>query len=106
MVTKRPVSTGSKEQQSLYLETALITAMRGIAEQHDTSVSDVANELLRVAIKQHRAENVMLQRVRVLEQSLPMDLVNPPADHPIFAGKDPVRVVTERRWHPQEYAPE
>ena len=105
MVTKQTITAGSKEQQSLYLETALVAAIRGIAEQHDTSLSEVANELLRVAIKQHRAENVMLQRARVLEQALPLDLVNPPADHPIFAGKSPVRVVTERRWHPQEYAP-
>ena len=96
----------AKEQQSLYLEVELVAALRGIAEQNDTSVSDVTNELLRLAIEQYRAENVLLQRAKVLEQALPMNLVDPPDDHPIFGGKSPVPVVTERRWHPRAYAPE
>lgn len=94
----------AKEQQSLYLEADLIAAIRGIADQHDTSISDVANEFLRVALELHRAENVMLHRVRVLEESLPQDLIDPDPTHQIFGGKDPILVITDRKWDPAEFA--
>lgn len=96
----------AKEQQSLYLEAELTAALRGIAEQHDTSISDVANELLWAAIRQQRSENVMLQRVRVLEEALPRDLVDPSSDHLVFGGREPVDVITGRKWDPSVYAPQ
>ena len=96
----------AKEQQSLYLESILVAAMRGIAEEYETSVSDVANELLRVAIEQHRSESVMRQKIQRLEQVLPPDLVDPPTDHPLLAGKQPIDVIIQRRWSPLTYAPD
>lgn len=91
----------SKEQQSLYLGVEVMVAVRAIAEENATSVSDVVNQFLADCVGRYRTETILRRKVDVLRQELPQSIVNPPDDHLVFGGKAPVMMVIERRMPPQ-----
>jgi hypothetical protein len=92
-----------KAQLNFYAKTRIAEAVRRIAEEHDTSISEVVNELLEDALARADNESSVLRRVRVLEQSLPRYIIDPSDDHPVFGGKRPVDVLAEFAWDPQDY---
>jgi ABC-type phosphonate transport system ATPase subunit len=96
-------SREAKEALNFYVKSRLAAAVRAIAQEHETSVSEVLNDFVEDALNRHRAQQLVLRRVRVLQQSLPKNIVDPPDDHPVYGGKRPVMVVSERRWDPSEY---
>jgi ABC-type phosphonate transport system ATPase subunit len=92
-----------RQALNFYAKSRLVEVVRRIADQHDTSISEVVNDLLETALEQHHSDTLVLRRVRVLEESLPRYIIDPPDDHPVWGGKQPVDVVAEYSWNPGEY---
>lgn len=97
----RSTTKEAKEQQSLYLGVELMAAIRGIAEENGSSISEVVNQFLNESVKRYRAESAIRRKVDVLRQELAQSIVNPDDNHPVFGGKAPIMMVIERRTPPR-----
>lgn len=89
---------GEKKKCDLYLSEANLAGLIQYAEEHNISDSEAADKIIYEALERFRQEKDKKQKVRVLKAHLEPSLVNAPADHPIFGGKEPTMVNSRRAF--------